>query len=158
MIAASHRNLREQVDRGLFREDLCFRLNVLEIEVAPLRNRPDDIEPLVAFFTEEYCKSRGIEKHFERATLPFLKAYSWPGNVRELKHFVESHLVRCAGDAVRAEDLDSAIFSTQQSNLLKDLLERHKAETMQFIKKNLGLSVTNSDAARKMGISPSRLQ
>ena len=76
VIAASHRNLREQVDRGLFREDLYFRLNVLEIEVAPLRNRPDDIEPLVAFFTEEYCKSRGIEKHFERATLPFLKAYA----------------------------------------------------------------------------------
>lgn len=157
IIVASHKDLKEQVRLGNFREDLYYRVNVLEIEIPPLRERPEDIEALVAHFTEKCNQASGNQKSLESATLPFLMAHSWPGNVRELQHLVEVHLVKATGSVVRVEDLDRKLLRAIRLRLLSDLEARHLDEVIHFIRRTLAHSRSKSDAARIMGISPSRL-
>jgi sigma-54 dependent transcriptional regulator, acetoin dehydrogenase operon transcriptional activator AcoR len=90
VIAASNRNLKKEISKGNFREDLFYRLNVFPIHVAPLRERPDDIIPLARYFLARYCKNmekQGI--HFSKDAESLLKQHNWPGNVRELENVVE---------------------------------------------------------------------
>ena len=90
LIAATNRNLEEQVRTGHFREDLYYRLNVFPILLPPLRERPEDIEPLTKFFVEKYSRNNG-KKILKIApkVLQLLRSYTWPGNVRELEHLIE---------------------------------------------------------------------
>ena len=100
MIAATNKNLREMVDRGNFREDLFFRLNVVKIEMPPLRTRREDIVLLANAFLQEFAKEndRPVKPLTDRA-LAMLIAYPWPGNVRELRTAIE-HGVVMSNDAV----------------------------------------------------------
>ncbi|WP_207516067.1 sigma-54-dependent Fis family transcriptional regulator [Longitalea luteola] len=90
LIAATNRNLEEEVKAGRFRADLYYRLNVFPIHLPPLRDRPEDIEPLINFFVAKYNKntSRKIRK-IKPTVIQQLKSYTWPGNVRELEHLIE---------------------------------------------------------------------
>lgn len=90
LIAATNRNLEEEVKAGRFRADLYFRLHVFPISLPPLRERPEDIEPLTHFFVEKYSKNTGrrIKKVAPRV-IQQLRSYTWPGNVRELEHLIE---------------------------------------------------------------------
>ena len=90
VISASNKNLKSLVQKGLFREDLYYRLNVIEISVPPLRERREDINPLLSFFMELYSRkySKNI-KGFEPGALDCLQNYPWHGNVRELKNLIE---------------------------------------------------------------------
>jgi formate hydrogenlyase transcriptional activator len=90
LIAATNRNLEEQVRTGHFREDLYYRLNVFPILLPPLRERPEDIEPLTKFFVEKYSRNNG-KKILKIApkVLQQLRSFTWPGNVRELEHLIE---------------------------------------------------------------------
>lgn len=89
VIAASNRDLREEIDRGKFREDLYFRLRAIEIDMPPLRERPEDIPPLVNRFAEEFCRENNIPRpRILKDTMDALNGYEWRGNVRELKHFI----------------------------------------------------------------------
>jgi len=161
IIAATHKNLETLVKDGLFREDLYYRLNELTIQIPALRDRPDDIEPLIAHFTEEYCARTKEKKRFERGTLPVLTSYRWPGNVRELKSAVEKHLLSVASSTVKVEDLDSKLFEKVEidtkSIKILDLERKQKAEMRRLLSSVLKKSKSNSDAARQLGISPSRL-
>jgi two-component system NtrC family response regulator len=106
IVAATNRDLPEKVRDGTFREDLYYRLNVVEIRVPPLRDRPEDILPLVEYFMKE--ASAGREITVPPAVMEELKSRPWPGNVRELKNACERMAILCAGAEVSIEDLPPA--------------------------------------------------
>ena len=89
IIAATHRNLFQEVQNGNFREDLYYRLNVFPVTIAPLRERPEDIEALAQVFLDKYNQQYHAAKIFDPHTIHLLKLYKWPGNVRELRNIVE---------------------------------------------------------------------
>jgi DNA-binding NtrC family response regulator len=158
VITASHKNLEDQVAKGLFREDLYHRLNVLKIEIPALRDRPEDIEPLVAYFTKEHWKSMGLSsgRYFESATLPVLKSYRWPGNVRELKNAVDQHLIITSGPSVRYEDLQGKLYKVTSNRGIGEIEERYRAEMKTMIENARAKSPTKTEAARSLGMSPSK--
>jgi DNA-binding NtrC family response regulator len=157
VVAASHKDLKDLVERGLFREDLYYRLNDLTLQVDPLRERPDDIEPLIAHFTKLYCEKRGVEKSFQRATLSVFKNYSWPGNIRQLKSMIEQHLIDCTERSIKVEHLNSELFQANLKPTLKELEKRKREEVREYITEVLARSDRKSDAARTLGLSPSLL-
>ena len=89
LIAATNKNLQEQIKKGKFREDLYFRLNVIELYIPPLAERRADIMPLAEMFLEQFSKKTGTNFRFSDETLDFFKRYTFPGNVRELKNIIE---------------------------------------------------------------------
>lgn len=93
IIAATNRDLEEMVKKGLFREDLYYRLNVIPIHIPPLRERKEDILPLAFSFLDRYNKKHGTDKSFSMEVCNILEAYLWPGNVRELENLVERMLI-----------------------------------------------------------------
>jgi two-component system nitrogen regulation response regulator NtrX len=106
VIAATNKNLEEEVKRGTFREDLWFRLNVVPIHLPPLRERREDIPALVQHFTEFYCQENGFRrKTFAPEALEKLSQYPWPGNIRELRNMVERLVIMTPGDPITAADL-----------------------------------------------------
>jgi DNA-binding NtrC family response regulator len=118
VIAATNRNLREQVDLREFRRDLYHRLNVLRIELPPLRARKEDIPRLIGEFIREF--SRQHERPFrgiDPAALQTLVEYPWPGNVRELRNLIESMVVLAPGQTIRPEDIPREVRSRGSSLL-----------------------------------------
>ena len=108
VIAATNKNLPEEIRRGAFREDLYFRLNVVPLHVAPLRERPEDVAPLVEHFAGLYAERNGLRRRtFHRSAIDALAARSWPGNVRELKNLVERVLIMTENDPVTAAEIPS---------------------------------------------------
>jgi len=94
LIAATNRNLEEEVNAGRFRADLYFRLNVFPIGLPPLRDRPEDIEPLAVFFVQQYSRSTGRKiRKISPKVIQQLRSYTWPGNVRELEHLIERSIL-----------------------------------------------------------------
>ncbi len=101
VIAATNRNLEEEVENGRFREDLYYRLNVVQIRVPPLRERKDDIPLLADYFLRRNCEKLGKKiLGFSREALDALIEYRWPGNVRELENAVERAAILCKGDEI----------------------------------------------------------
>ena len=96
LLAATNQNLKEGVLAGTFRADLYYRLNVIPLELPPLRERREDIAPLATFFLDYYCKRYSRTKVLSRRVIEQLKAYDWPGYIRELKNVVERLLVTSA--------------------------------------------------------------
>ena len=94
IIAATNKDLRKAIDSGTFREDLFYRLNVFPIQIPPLRERKDDIEPLFLFFADKFSRqfNKKVE-HIPSSTLSLLQAYDWPGNVRELETMIERAVI-----------------------------------------------------------------
>ena len=105
VIAATHRNLEQRIADGHFREDLFYRLNVFPIEMPALRERADDLPPLVATIAAQLARTGRGEVQFAHDALQALRQYSWPGNVRELTNLVERLAVLHPGGLVRAHDL-----------------------------------------------------
>ena len=115
LVAASNKNLEDQVKKGAFREDLFYRLNVVNIELPPLRDRREDIEPLAAHFLKKYQRETGrpVSRISPRA-LSCLLAYEWPGNVRELQNAMERAVVLCKGESITPRDLPRGIQGPDQ--------------------------------------------
>jgi two-component system nitrogen regulation response regulator NtrX len=106
VIAATNKTLEEEIEAGRFREDLFFRLSVLPIRVPPLRERPEDLEPLIEHFVREFCTANNFRpKTFAPAAMEALRRHRWRGNVRELKNAVERLLIMVEGDEIRVEDI-----------------------------------------------------
>ncbi|OGP35025.1 MAG: Fis family transcriptional regulator [Deltaproteobacteria bacterium GWC2_65_14] len=103
ILAATNRDLLDRIGEGTFREDLYYRLNVVEIRVPPLRDRPEDIPPLVEHFMVELAPDRDVA--VPPAVMNELKIRPWPGNVRELKNACERMVILCRGSEVAAADL-----------------------------------------------------
>lgn len=112
VVAATNRNLEEEIKKGSFREDLYYRLNVVHIEVPPLRERREDIPLLIADFLETFNKEDGRQvEGFTSAARKAMLAYSWPGNIRELRNTVESCVVLSRGREIDVDDLPPQITS-----------------------------------------------
>jgi sigma-54 specific flagellar transcriptional regulator A len=105
IIAATHRDLEESIARGSFREDLYYRLNVVPIEVPPLRARTEDLAGLIASLGERIAAAGRPRVRFTAAALAALQSYRWPGNVRELGNLIERMAVQCAGQPITLADL-----------------------------------------------------
>ncbi|MCP4599705.1 MAG: sigma-54-dependent Fis family transcriptional regulator [Proteobacteria bacterium] len=113
ILAATNRNLEEAVRKGLFREDLYFRLNVLPIKAPALRDRPADIPILLKKFIATFCKENGYRnKAIDHKVIQCLGGYSWPGNVRELKNLSE-RLIIMSGDSITLNDLPEQIAGSK---------------------------------------------
>ena len=113
VIAATHQNLESRVEKGLFREDLFHRLNVIRIELPPLRARREDIPDLLGHYLQLAAQELGVEsKTLTPAASELLSAYNWPGNVRELVNFCRRMTVLAPGSEVHVEDLPPEITAT----------------------------------------------
>ena len=119
VVAATNRDLRAAVELGQFRRDLYYRLNVLHIDLPPLRKRRDDIPILVRRFVAEF--SRAHDRDFlglTPDTMEILLAYDWPGNIRELRNLIESMVVLAPGSVIRPEDIPQEIRSPRGASLV----------------------------------------
>src|ERR1051326_3984995 len=112
IIAATNVDLKKLVDEGRFREDLYYRLNVINIQLPPLRERKEDIPALVEFFTKQYCEENGKALYrFSSEALKVLMDYHWPGNVRELENVVERAVVLSQDEIIGRDLLPESIVS-----------------------------------------------
>lgn len=106
VIAATNKNLEQEIKEGRFREDLYYRLNVIPCHVPPLRERAEDIPSLISHFSEQFQREGGYKpKVFSEKAMEKLQAHSWPGNVRELRNFIERIYILTPGDFVDVHDL-----------------------------------------------------
>ena len=169
VIAASNKNLEEEIQKGTFREDLFYRLNVIPFEVLPLRERRDDIERLakhfVTLFTREYGKP---EKEFSPEARELLRQHAWPGNVRELRNVIERLVIMVPGETIRTEDvvpslrvrLGAAAEGVGESlvdwdGTLREARERFEREYIQRRLREVNGNITH--AAERLGIERSNL-
>jgi len=163
VIAATNADLRAALEHGAFREDLYYRLNVVPINVPPLRERKEDIPALAEHFIRKYAAEFSSRvKGISEEALELLRRYHWPGNVRELENVIERSLVLCSGEMLEAADikLDSASRNSRASDepLLPEgmTLEEHERE---LIRKALEKAKGNkSQAARLLGLSRNALR
>jgi DNA-binding NtrC family response regulator len=116
VLGASNKKLQDMVKEGKFREDLYYRLNVVEIHLPPLRERTEDIPLLVRHFIEKYSGNR-VPKQLSREAYSCLEKYSWPGNVRELENMIRALMVQCETDEVLLGDLPERARQTQENRL-----------------------------------------
>lgn len=114
LIAASNRNLDEISKEGLFRRDLYYRLNVINITIPPLKERKEDVIPLIEHFLDRTNRSYGLNKSFHPRALDCMVNYSWPGNVRELANVVERVSMTWAGDIIEKEALPNEVLCEEQ--------------------------------------------
>jgi DNA-binding NtrC family response regulator len=152
VIAASHVKLHEAVVRGTFREDLYYRLNVLGLEVPPLRERGDDVVPLAEHFFQHYAAERaGRVKGFSSRALAALRAHHWPGNVRELLNRVRRAAVMAEGRLILAHDLG---LEGEQPAVHNECLDgtRVRAERA-AIEARIGAGKSMTAIARELGVS-----
>ena len=165
VLAASNKDLEREIEKGTFREDLYYRLNVIPIEVPPLRNRAEDIPLLVDTFLKEFANDGdcGQKKMTPRA-IEDLKAYRWPGNVRELKNLVERLAIMTQSDVIDEHDIPSSytghktmtptVDFFKKDSLKEARREFEKAYIMRKISEN---SNNISQAADAIGIERSHL-
>lgn len=114
VIAATNKVLKEEIKKGLFREDLYYRLNVIPVEMPPLRERKDDIETIATYYLDFYSAENSVRrKIISSAALEKLKKYEWPGNIRELKNIMERLSILAKGDVIDPSDLPSPIVETE---------------------------------------------
>lgn len=119
IVAATNRNLEDEVKAGRFREDLYYRLNVVRIEMPSLRERKDDIPLLMHSFLREFnIENEKNIKGFDNRAKSALIKYNWPGNIRELKNCIESAVVMCTGDEIKMEDLPSSIRAQSEEKTI----------------------------------------
>ena len=105
VVAATNRDLRQEIAAGRFREDLFYRLNVIPVLLPPLRQRPEDVLPLARFFLRRQEESGGLPRSLSSAAESALRTHAWPGNVRELENVVERAVVLARGEVIGPEDL-----------------------------------------------------
>ena len=110
ILAATHQDLREMVERGTFRLDLYYRLSVIPISIPPLRERTDCILPLLHHYTDFFAERLGLRRRFTRAASDALIAYPWPGNVRELANLCERLVVMSEAELIGLADLPPDIL------------------------------------------------
>lgn len=146
IICATNQNLQELVAQGKFREDLYHRLNVVNVKIPPLRERKEDIPPLVEYYIQRFNQdyNKKVEGINTRA-LGLLKSYDWPGNVRELKNLMEKTIIYCSGNTITFEDIinsfDENIIRQLEQNAehkeFNSLKEARQEFEKQYIKKTL---------------------
>ncbi|UCF99854.1 MAG: sigma-54-dependent Fis family transcriptional regulator [Spirochaetaceae bacterium] len=167
VIAATNKNIQEEIRAGRFREDLYFRINVIPIHVPPLRERIDDLPALIEYFMGKFNRSgEAPQRQFSADSLQLLRTYSWPGNIRELKNFVERINIMSEETVISADSVRRFLtsrtdwekdellkgFESMKLNEAKDEFER------EFLVKKLDENEQNiTRTSRALGITPSHL-
>ncbi len=155
LISATNQDLKKKIQAGSFREDLFYRLNVLTIEIPPLKERKEDIKPLTDFFLKRFTeRSHKQLKGISKEALNKLLRYEWPGNIRELENVIERAMVLCRGDLIESGDLPLKI-ETEKSytgETMADIEKQHIRSVL--LKTNWNLSLT----AEKLGIHRNTLR
>ena len=166
VIAATNRDLRREVAEKRFREDLYFRLNVISVDVPPLRERKEDIPLLATSFLKRFSeRNRKTIKGFAPQCMDMLLRYDWPGNVRELENAVERAVILCSGDTILGQELPVGIISAEGAGTAGASLEASSLAGMPLeeverlaIEETLKETKDNkSAAARKLGITRATL-
>lgn len=150
MIFATNKNLKKLIDKGLFRIDLYYRINVFDIKTPPLRKHPEDIPDLVKYFVSLYSKEHNIAKKiFSKEALEILMKYSWPGNIRELRNLVERVMIIADEDIVSIETIFDLLDDISFNKLTR---EREISEKELIIKVLNETGWNQSKAAKILGI------
>jgi len=160
VIAATNRNLRMEVENGLFREDLWYRLNVFPVTLPPLRQRKEDIPLLVNFFVNHFGKKLGKAiKGVAPSTMQSLQRYSWPGNVRELANVIERAVINAQGPVLALADRLEAIQDVPASfGETKTLEEIEREIILQRLRETHWKVEGQTGAAQSLGLNPSTLR
>lgn len=164
IVAATNRDLETEIERGAFRSDLYYRLNVIQLHLPPLRDRQDDIPLLARFFLDQEAEKRERKKPLELTedTLEIMIGYDWPGNVRELQNALERAAVVVSGQKIRPEELPKRVRERPAPRLVQND-EPPANPTMETIEQAYILWVLEAEggnktrAAEVLGIDPSTL-
>lgn len=161
IIAATNSNLMKMVVEGKFRADLYYRLSIIPVEIPPLRDRQEDIAPLIHFFLEKFNKKYGTQVILTSEVMKLLRAYHWPGNIRELENLLERLVVTAKNKKIKVNQLPDYIKTLgrsdswknkQENETLPQLLERiERTHIEQALKKYK----TTRKAAQKLGVNQS---
>ena len=156
LIATTNRDLQSMVRLGQFREDLYYRLNVIPLEIPPLRDRPRDIDSLARFFVEVSSHMNGLAlKRLSSEALIKLTQWSWPGNVRELENVIERSLLLCSGEEITADGIaingfkprEVVVHDFQPGMTISEVEQKLIMKTLEYTGQN------RTQAARLLGIS-----
>jgi len=174
IIAATNKDFVAMVKKGELREDLFYRLNVFPINVPPLRDRREDIEPLIKVLIKQYNLKFNISKSMEPSAIKFLSDYDWPGNIRELQNFIQRLLINTEQNIIKLEDVRRTQFISGVmrketlvegwQNLIQghqslnvalekievDILKKYKEEYKTTRKMAAALGLTQSSVSRKL--------
>ncbi|HAN31434.1 MAG TPA: Fis family transcriptional regulator, partial [Myxococcales bacterium] len=141
VVAATNRNLAQEVKSGNFREDLYYRLNVVRLELAPLRDRGDDVELLGRYFLNKYCDEMGTQQiSFDEEALRAMRIHLWPGNIRELENRIKKAVIFADSGAISAADLDLEALTEERILPLNEAKERY---ALGYVKEILDLNAGN---------------
>jgi two-component system nitrogen regulation response regulator NtrX len=165
VLAASNKNLEEEMEAGRFRQDLFYRLNVIPLRVPPLRERKEDIPVLVNWFLKEFAVKEGVgEKSIADGAMAKLMAHDWPGNVRELKNIIERLVITVPQDEISANDVPllGAELQTLDASVPLSLADSLREAKMEFekkyiVKKLLEFDGNISKTAEAIGLERSNL-
>ncbi|HER63212.1 MAG TPA: sigma-54-dependent Fis family transcriptional regulator [Desulfobacteraceae bacterium] len=154
LISSTNRDLEEEVKRGHFREDLFYRINVVQIKVPSLRQRRSDIPILSASFVKEFCRRENKLLALSERVLEVFQSYSWPGNIRQLRNVVERAVVLARGREITLQELPEDLFAPQSTHekaeptqTIKEMEARAIVEALEACKGN------KSKAAKMLGLS-----
>lgn len=161
VIAATNKNLKEEAGKGGFRQDLYYRLNVLNILVPPLRKRKEDIPLLATYFLSQYnTRFKKKVENLSQEAKAYLEAYDWPGNVRELQNAIERAVVMTNANSISPEDLPESLLEKDPP---KGIEVGKYHEAVLELKKDLILKAFHeanssyTEAAKKLGVHPNYL-
>ncbi len=151
VVAATNRHLADEVKGGTFREDLYYRLNVVRVELPPLRERGNDVELLGRYFLKKYGDELGVAiQGFSEDGVRALRAHRWPGNIRELENRIKKAVIFCDGGTVAARDLD---LQEVEADRVLPLNEAKEAFALDYVRRVLELNDGNrTSTARDLGV------
>lgn len=161
VIATTNRDLKEMLAKGLFRKDLYYRLNIVPIHIPPLRDRPEDIPPLIWTFLARLNARLGCNKRVAPEVVDILSSYSFPGNVRELENLIERLVVLCPEEEIQTHHLpEEMISSGLPENLLEQELPLREAVAIferQLLSKALSKYGSKAKAAKALQVDPATM-
>ena len=161
IIAATNANLKEAVENGTFREDLYYRLNVVPIEIPPLRERKEDIKALAEHFVLGFSEQYNISKSISAEAMSELMHAPWPGNIRELRNTIERLTVSYDGEYITARQVNNVLFSKRTKNVetneklsLGEMMDEYERE---LLASYLEKYSTAAEVARKLRVDKSTI-
>ena len=159
LIAATNRQLEKEIEKGTFREDLYFRLHVFPIQIPPLRQRKEDIPPLVTHFVEKFCSRLGRKiLQIPQKAIEQLQAYDFPGNVRELENLIERAVIISPADKLTLPPLQIKKRKTDEEGTLSSLEENERQHILKALKATKGRIHGEEGAAKILQINASTLR
>ena len=161
VIAATHRDLTAEIERGRFREDLLYRLNVFPLELPALRERREDIPLLVKYFIDRYARKAGKSiRQVNKRALDHLQSYLWPGNVRELQNVIERSVIVCDSDEFTVDEswLSTRPAVDRPAKFANNLAAQERAIVEEALRATKGRVFGPSGAAERLGIPRSTLE